>query len=103
MLRLLLPYYRDCNYSPNGGVNGYPVTMAINRENPQLLEEILKAGIDVNAACFADEPLLIRATKRRDETKVKMLLKAGVNRDAVDRNGKKAVDYAEGSLRDILR
>lgn len=103
MLRLLLPYYRDCNYSPNGGINGYPVTMAINRENPQLLEEILKVGIDVNDACFADEPLLIQATKRRDETKVRMLLKAGANRDAVDRNGKKAIDYAEGSLRDILR
>lgn len=102
-LRVLLPYYREMNFSPDGWGNGYPVTMALSRKNPQLLKEILKAGLDVNDKRFAKEPLLTIAVKNNREDMVKLLLKAKARKEAPDAHGKKALYYAKGSIRDLLK
>ncbi len=102
-LRVLLPYYRKMNFSPDGWGNGYPVTMALSRKNPQLLKEILKAGLDVNDERFAKEPLLTMAVKNNREDMVKLLLKAKARKGTLDAQGKKALDYAKGSIRDLLK
>ena len=102
-LHVLLPYYRGMNYSPDGWGNGYPVTMALSRKNPKLLEEILKAGLDVNDKRFAQEPLLTMAVKNNREDLVKLLLKAKARKGAVDAHGEKALHYAKGSIRDLLK
>ncbi len=102
-LRVLLPYYREMNFSPDGWGNGYPVTMALSKKNPELLKEILKAGLDVNDKRFAKEPLLTIAVKNNREDMVKLLLKAKARKEAPDAHGKKALYYAKGSIRDLLK
>ena len=77
--------------------------MALSKKNPELLKEILKAGLDVNDKRFAKEPLLTIAVKNNREDMVKLLLKAKARKGAPDAHGKKALYYAKGSIRDLLK
>ncbi len=101
--KVLLPYYKEKNYSPHGGWSGTPVAMAINRGRVDILREMLRAGIRVNDSLFADEPLLILAARKQSEEMVKLLLDAGADKGARDARGKSAADYANESLKPILR
>ncbi len=99
----LIPAYADCNYSPDGKRNGYPIAMAISGGRADYVQMFINAGIDLNAACFAKSPLLHLAAKQDRAFMVKMLLDAGADRNAVDAQGKKAVDYAKGEAYELLK
>lgn len=99
----LIPAYADCNYSPDGKRNGYPIAMAIAGGRADYVQMFINAGMALNAACFAKEPLLHLAAKHDRAFMVKMLLDAGADRNAVDAQGKKAVDYAKGEAYELLK
>ena len=102
-LQALLPHYARHNFNPEGGINGFPVAMAIGRNNEDILKLFINAGMNVNDSRFAKDPLLIQAVKKNNEQMVRMLLVAGARKEAVDASGKKAADYASGSIALLLR
>lgn len=103
IFRILLPCYKTKNYSPDGRGSGTPVAMAINRGQVDMLREVLRAGLRVNDPIFAKEPLLILAAKKRNPEMVKLLLDAGADEEACDEQGKKAIDYADDTIRQLLQ
>lgn len=73
-LRRLLPCYKEVNFNPDGGVNGLPVVMAMERsKNPEMLAEFLRAGMDVKDVRFEKMPLMSIAVKVGSEEMVRML------------------------------
>lgn len=101
-LQALLPHYASVNFNPEGGINGFPVAMAIYKNQEESLKLFLAAGMDVNDPRFAREPLLTQAVKQNKEPMVRMLLNAGAKKDAVDVKGKRAVDYAQGGIKALV-
>ena len=63
----------------------------------------LNAGMNPNHKQFAGGPLLHLAAKHDRVFIIKMLLDAGANRNAVDAEGKKAVEYAKGEAYELLK
>lgn len=98
----LLPAYSSVGYNPNGDGNGYPIAMAIGRNNTAAVKAFLDAGLNPNDAAFAKEPLLVQAAKRNAPDIIKALLAAGADASAKDSNGKTAADYAKGDARALL-
>lgn len=103
VVKELLPWYKERNFSPHGGWSGTPVAMAIDKGRVDILREMLRAGLRVNDPMFAEEPLLVRAAKKQSEEMVKLLLDAGADKGAKDAGGRCAADYANDSLKQILR
>ena len=99
----LIPAYKEENFNPDGGRNGYPVGMAIMGKRADYLQMFLNAGMKVNDYRFRKFPLLHMAVRARSPFMVKTLLDAGANRNAVDESGKKAVEYAEGECATLLK
>ena len=98
----LIPYYQSINFSPDGKGNGYPIGMAIARGNTEVVRAFIRAGINVNAAQFNKEPLLVLAVKQNREEMVKLLLDAGADQKLKDASGKTAADYATGKIKEML-
>lgn len=74
-VRVLLPAYKHCNYSPDGAHNDTPLHLAIVRKNLRLVQLFIEAGIDLNHAAFEKTPLLpFAAAKGTPE--IEQLLKA---------------------------
>lgn len=101
-LRALLPYYKKANYSPCGGWVGTPAEMAIGTGRAEMLQAMIKAGMQVDHSCFR-EPLLIAAAKKGNPAIVKILLQAGARKDVKDDQGKTAADYASNELLQFLK
>lgn len=89
----LAPYYKICNFSPQGYTVGYAPDMAIHEKRNEILQILIDAGMDVNHPMF-NKPLLISAVQRNRPEMVDILLKAGANKNARDKDGKRAIDYA---------
>ncbi|MBE6418000.1 MAG: hypothetical protein E7033_05990 [Akkermansiaceae bacterium] len=102
-VRALLPSYASVGYCPDGKRNGYPICLAIACGRANCLQLFLNAGVNVNDARFAGEPLLHMATKRDSLLMVKMLLEAGADKTARDAAGKTAADYAKGKVAELLK
>ena len=100
-VKALLPYYKKVNFSPTMWY-GTPIGMAINQGRANIVQEILKAGLNVNSPMF-EEPLLVTAAKAGNVEIVKMLLKAHARRDAKDAHGNVAADYASGEVARLLK
>ncbi len=79
-LRVLLKCYKKVNYNPDGGINGFPVKMAMTHNRPEMLREFIRAGMDVNDARFAPESLLALAVKLKSEEMARMLRDAGAKK-----------------------
>lgn len=101
-VRALLPYYKKVNFSPIFGWVGSPIGMAVYYGKADIVQEILKTGLDVNSPMF-EEPLLVTAVKKGNVEIVKMLLKAHARKDAKDSQGKVAADYASGEVARLLK
>lgn len=99
----LIPCYKADNFNPDGAGNGLPVRMAIGRGNAAVVDAFIRAGMQVNHEMFATEPLLILAVKSKREDIVKLLLAAGASKIQRDPQGKRAVDYAEGQIKKLLK
>ncbi len=93
LIDLILPYYKNVNFNPHGAGNGYPIYMALSRGSGMVLP-FIKAGFNPNDDRMKDNPILIEAVKNNDKTVVAALIKAGANKNAADKDGKKAIDYA---------
>lgn len=98
--KALLPVYTRVNFSPEKADS--PVYMVINLGNAQMLDELLKAGLRVNAPNFARRPLLIEAVKAKRTDMVQRLLNAGADRNGKDEQGRTANDYADEALRRMI-
>lgn len=99
----LIPAYKAENFNPDGGRNGYPVGMAIMGNRADYLQMFLNAGMKVNDYRFRKSPLLHMAVRAKSPFMVKTLLDAGADRNAVDAQGKKAAEYAEGECAALLK
>lgn len=99
----LIPCYKSSGFCPESGMSGYPIRMAIGRNRPKVVKAFLDAGLNVNDARFADEPLLVQAVKRDRPEIVRILLAAGADKTAKDKEGKRAADYATGELAELLK
>lgn len=99
----LLPAYAKLNFSPRGKHVGTPIEMAIAQSRADYVQLFLNAGIDVNDARFRSNPLLHTAARMDKTFIVKMLLDAGADKNAVDAEGKRAVEYAKGEAAELLK
>ena len=99
----LLPAYAEVNFSPQGRHLGTPIEMAIAHSRADYVQMFLNAGIDVNGRMFRKNPLLHTAARMDKVFIVKMLLDAGADKNAVDAEGKRAVEYAKGEAAELLK
>lgn len=99
----LIPAYKEQGFNPDGRNNGYPVRMAIWRGNERIVRGFLEAGLSPNDPAFSDEPLLVHAVRNNRADIVRLLLSAGADKAATDTTGKRAADYATGSLAELLK
>lgn len=102
-LQELLPAYAEQNFSPRGKHVGTPIEMAIAQSRADYVQLFLNAGINVNDARFHKNPLLHTAARMDKPFIVKMLLDAGADKNAVDAEGKRAVEYAKGEAAQLLK
>lgn len=100
-IRALLPAYKNINYSPPGGHNGTPIELAINRNFPHVVQLFIDAGIDLNDP-EAQNPPLIQAAQTGKPEIVKLLLKAGADKNLRNKKGQRAADAAADTCRNLL-
>lgn len=104
-LKALIPLYKSTvGLNIDSEKLGYPIVMAIKRGIIPCCKVLLDAGLDPNDAIFLkEEPLLTLAVKRERKDLVQMLLQAGADKNALDKEGKRAIDYAQGEIADMLK
>lgn len=98
----LAPAYRGVHANPNGGANGYPVCMAIQRGFDDVVQALLAAGLNPNDPAFSAEPLLVLAARHNRPQIIKTLLQAGADKEARDATGRRAADYATATTATLL-
>lgn len=76
-VRILLPAYKDCNYSPDGAHNDTPLHLAIVRRNERLVQMFLEVGIDFNHPAYEKTPLLPFAAEKGTPEITELLRAAG--------------------------
>lgn len=104
VLRVLLPLYKADNFTPpGGGSGGFPVVLAISRGRTEVLRQFLAHGLQVNDPRFAQTPLLTCAVLGKNKEIVRLLLEAGADKTARDKDGKQAIDYADESMKALLQ
>ena len=101
-VKVLLPSYKSINFSPAADGPGFPINIAIQHGQTNILRLFLEAGLDVKDSRFKDEPLLVKAVRVRNTDMVRALLQAGADRSAADKEGKTALDYANNEMMEIL-
>jgi ankyrin repeat protein len=100
-IKALLPAYKDINYSPAGGFNGTPINLAIDRNFADVVQLFIDAGINLNDNKNGDLPLVHAAIAGKAKC-IEVLLKAGADKNARDKNGKTAKEAAAESVRHLL-
>lgn len=99
----LLPAYKNMNYNPYCAKTGFAVETAISRADVDGIKAMLDAGMDPNDPSMEHNPMLTQAVQRNRERIVSLLLKAGADKEARDKQGKRAADYARGKIANLLR
>jgi len=66
----------------------FVLCLAVERESSVMIEELLKAGVNVNSRDSAEQTPLFRATKRRNASIMRLLLSFGALVDCRDINGR---------------
>lgn len=102
-VKILLPCYKSINFSPYGKHNGYPILMAINKGATEIVQLFIEAGFNPNDERLKDEPPLIAAVRKNNKEIVWLLLEAGADRNARNRDGRTASDFASGEIAKMLR
>lgn len=106
-VQALLPAYKGCNFTPAESGQPAPILMAIARGNAAIVKLILDAGYAPNAKGEGrhrnDEPALHTAAKAGRADMVRMLLEAGADKAARNRDGQTAADVAAPEVAELLR
>lgn len=78
--------------------------LAANKsKNPKVLEELIKAGCELNSRNYLGETPLIMAVNQNTETRVvSALIKAGADINAQDYQGHSVVEYARAKKRTYI-
>ncbi len=99
----LLPYYECMNYAPRSDVLGTPMSLAVEKGNMGIYQMLRSVGADPrNPVQTGGGPLLITAVNSNQEAMVRQLLKDGVDKNARNKQGKSALDYAKGKIAELL-
>lgn len=67
-----------------------------------LIDCMVKGGIDVNAQNKDGRTVLMKAVERKDEKLIKQLLDLGADVDIVDKTDRKAIDYANDEVKYLI-
>ena len=67
-----------------------------------LIDCLVKGGIDVNAQNKDGRTVLMKAVKRDDDKLIKQLLDLGADVDIVDKTNRKAIDYAKDEVKYLI-
>lgn len=102
-IKALLPVYKDVNYNPYSITNGFAISMAISRNCPEIVQAFVDAGMFINHPMFGDWSMLIQAVRQDRPRIVEILLRAGADKNVTDKEGKRPIDYAKGSIVEMLR
>ncbi len=127
-LKALLPYFERMNFNPHFGDQVGPFDLALKLNDPEMVQLFLDAGMRVKAPTaeeLAEEEAkrksggqggppngkrgmpsitpLIEAVKSGHPAMVIMMLEAGADKDATDKDGKCAADYAQGEILELLK
>lgn len=106
-VRALLPAYKSCNFTPSESGQPSPVGMAVSRGNAALVKLFLEAGYNPNlkgeGRHRGDEPMLHTAAKTGNPAIVEMLLNAGADKTARNRDGQTAAEVAKPDVVELLR
>jgi imidazoleglycerol phosphate synthase cyclase subunit len=78
-IKALLPAYKNINYSPDGGFNGTPINLAIDRNFADIVQLFIDAGIDLRDNRNGELPLVHAAITGKADC-IKVLLKAGADK-----------------------
>lgn len=103
----LLPAYKACNMTPPDSGQPAPIVMAITHERPELVRMMIEAGYDPNAVPAGkrrpDGTALHAAAKAGNAEAVRLLLEAGADKAARDRDGQTPAEVASPEIAEMLR
>lgn len=92
-LSFLLGKGANPNIANNRG--DYPLTLAVQLNFVEGVEQLVKGGARIDIANSAGETPLISAVHARNTTLMRVLLEAGADPDHYDNSGRSARDYAQ--------
>lgn len=102
-IKAILPAYKGVNFSPWGGHNGFPIGLAISRNNAQAVQLFVDAGFNPNDPQLFKESTPLHGAAQKDNAEmVKSLLEAGADKNATDKSGKRPRDYAGSNTASLL-
>ncbi len=127
-LKVLLPYFERMNFNAGREMKTAPVVIAMNRNDKEVVQMFLDAGMKLKtptAEELAKESEqrkkggqggppdgkrgmmnitpLIDAVKSGHKDMVIMMLDAGADKNATDADGKRAADYAQGEILELVK
>jgi ankyrin repeat protein len=79
-------------------VNGMPLIMAIQCDEPEIVQALIDAGSDINIDCRETTPLLRAVTSSHPEI-VRILIAAGADVNQADTKGCTPLRAAQGQVR----
>ncbi len=95
-LPILLPYFSEDNFSPDGGKNGYPLQVILQGDSPQggeaVIQAFQKVGFNFNDPRYGP-PILAMAIQNQRDHLIRALLIAGTDPTSLDFYGKSTFDY----------
>lgn len=78
------------------------VTAAFDFDDPNLLDQFLQAGVDIDESDILQQTPLMSAAQANNSADIKYLLHRGANPSLRDKDGKSAADYAHAKHNDNL-
>ncbi len=82
VLEALLPAYKEVNFSPGEAPGSYPIYLALDHGREAVVRAFLKVGLNPNDKRFADSPLFLYATERKQYVCSSLLAAAGASKFA---------------------
>ena len=104
VIKILLKAGADVNEKNNHGLTALMIA-ALNNQKTEIVKTLINAGAKSNAKkthAWIPFTSAVFKNKNKNTEAVKILLKAGADVNAMDKQGMTALDYAQGSLLEVI-